>query len=116
MVERDLPFKARTTQTLMEIASHPILSNTQYVAHLPPSWGTLYELTKLEEPVLLRKIEAGEITPKIERKAPLARLGRPWLPAQHAGLLRRADQGVRPEAVLHPSVERHLQPARRSPL
>lgn len=69
MVERDLPFGPRTARMLMAVAEHPIISNRKHVSVLPPSWGTLYELTKLPPPVLEAKIEDGTITPKIERKA-----------------------------------------------
>ncbi len=31
----------------MAIAQHPILSKVAHGQHLPPSWGTLYELTQL---------------------------------------------------------------------
>src|SRR3990172_2357705 len=47
MIEADLPFKARAAQMLMKIAADPRLSKAQHLAHLPPSWGTLYELTKV---------------------------------------------------------------------
>jgi hypothetical protein len=67
MVRTELPFGTRVAQTLMAIARHPVLSNVQFVAHLPASYGTLYELTQLPEAELLRKFEAGEITPKTQR-------------------------------------------------
>jgi hypothetical protein len=35
---------------------------------LPPSWGTLYELTKLDDDTLLALIEDDTINPKLERK------------------------------------------------
>jgi len=47
MVESDLPFGASTAQMLMKIARDPRLTNTDHGQHLPPSWRTLYELTKL---------------------------------------------------------------------
>ena len=34
---------------LMAIAEHPAISNTNHGSYLPPSWGTLYELTKVPE-------------------------------------------------------------------
>jgi hypothetical protein len=45
-----------------------VLSNTAHARLLPPSWMTLYELTKLPEETLRKKIDCGAITPKIERK------------------------------------------------
>jgi hypothetical protein len=47
MIEKDLPFKPRTAQRLMKIARHQLISNATHVSLLPPSWGTLYELTRL---------------------------------------------------------------------
>jgi hypothetical protein len=63
-----LPFGARTAQMLMAIAANPVLSNPNHGSHLPPSWRTLYELTKLDDQVLLAKIEDHSIHPDIERK------------------------------------------------
>jgi hypothetical protein len=47
----ELPFGERRAQRLMEIARHPILSNPTHGSFLPPSWRTLYELSRLDEPV-----------------------------------------------------------------
>lgn len=52
---------------LMTIASHPVLSNAKYVSHLPPSWGTLYDLAGIPESELLTLIEQGQIHPDMER-------------------------------------------------
>jgi hypothetical protein len=68
MVQLKLPFNRITAYRLMTIAGHPILTNVSHVKHLPPSWGTLYELTRLDETVLLARIEDGTINPKMERK------------------------------------------------
>jgi len=81
MTESELPFGARTAERLMAVASNRILSNPTHVSQLPPSWGTLYELTQLDDAVLLEKIEAGEITPKLERKDVITMKYRAALPA-----------------------------------
>ena len=47
----------------MAIANHPVLSNSHRGANLPWSWRTLYELTKLDEPVLRKTLTDGLITP-----------------------------------------------------
>jgi N6-adenosine-specific RNA methylase IME4 len=39
------------------------------VQHLPASWGTLYELTKLDDDQFEARIEDGTINPDMERKA-----------------------------------------------
>lgn len=49
MVESQLPFGARTAQRLMVIARDERLSNATLGSLLPPSWRTLYELTKLDD-------------------------------------------------------------------
>jgi hypothetical protein len=38
------------------------------VSHLPSSWGTLYELTKLPETQFKAKLSDGTINPKMERR------------------------------------------------
>jgi hypothetical protein len=37
-------------------------------AHLPASWGTLYELTKLDDATFEEKIADGTIRPDMERR------------------------------------------------
>jgi N6-adenosine-specific RNA methylase IME4 len=74
MVETDLPFGSRTARMLMAIARHPVLANRKHVSALPPSWGTLYELTKLPKPVLEAALTDGRITPRMERKDVVALL------------------------------------------
>lgn len=68
MVEADLPFSPSTARRLMQIASHGVISNRAHGPVLPPSWRTLYELTKLPQTLLLEKIKDGSITPELERK------------------------------------------------
>jgi hypothetical protein len=68
MIQAELPFNQRTAQRLMAIAQHPVLSNTTHVSHLPSSWGTLYELTKLPESQFKAKLSDGTINPKMERR------------------------------------------------
>jgi len=52
----------------MKIAEHPVLSNTNHGSFLPTSWRTLYELTRIPEPVLERAIADGMVHPAMERK------------------------------------------------
>lgn len=69
MCAEKLPFKPRMVQMLMAIAKDARLSNAQYIAHLPPSWGTLYDLTRLDDAALDARILDGTINPAMERKA-----------------------------------------------
>lgn len=66
--DRLIPFSPNTAQRLMAVASHPQLSNTAHVPHLPPSWGTLYELTKVEPQRLQAAFKDHLITPDMERR------------------------------------------------
>ena len=62
------PFGQRTAEMLMAIADHSILSNPKFVSNLPPSWGTLYEMTRLPEQELETLIENGTINADIRRR------------------------------------------------
>ncbi len=57
-----------TARKLMLIADHPALTNRSHVNALPPSWGTLYELSQLQPEWLERAISSGRITPELERR------------------------------------------------
>jgi N6-adenosine-specific RNA methylase IME4 len=67
MIETSLPFSASTAQRLMAIASDARLSNAAHVQHLPASWGTLYELTKLSDEEFDQAIGKQIIRPDMER-------------------------------------------------
>jgi hypothetical protein len=66
-VSDPVPFGDRSARMLMELATHPVLSNRKFISDLPQSWGTLYELTKLDDQTLIAGIKAGEITPDMTR-------------------------------------------------
>jgi N6-adenosine-specific RNA methylase IME4 len=68
MVETALPFGPRTAQRLMKIAADKRLAKPTHVSLLPPSWGTLYELTKLSDEAFKANIDNGTIRPDMERK------------------------------------------------
>jgi hypothetical protein len=72
MVASDLPFSTRTADRLMAIAKHSALSNETHVSHLPPAWGTLYELSRLPPETIEQKIADGTINPEMERKQAVA--------------------------------------------
>ena len=67
MVENSLPFGRQTAFRLMAIAEHSILSNVTHVQHLPSSWGTVYELTKIPDEPLQQMLGDGTIHPDIRR-------------------------------------------------
>jgi hypothetical protein len=62
-----VPFGDKTAERLMLVASHEVLSNGAHAHHLPQSWGTLYELTKLDDEQIIAGIKAGEIHPEMTR-------------------------------------------------
>jgi N6-adenosine-specific RNA methylase IME4 len=68
MVEDDLPFTKRTAQMLMKIARDPRLKSEPGGSHLPPSWRTLYELTRLGDQEFNRLLEEGVIRPDMQRQ------------------------------------------------
>lgn len=62
-----VPFNARTAQRLMAIAANPELSNATHASFLPPSWTSLYELTKVEPDTLHNALRDRVITPDMKR-------------------------------------------------
>lgn len=66
MIEEDLPFTPSTAQRLKKIAADERLTNAARVQYLPPAWGTLYELTKLDD----RDFDtvAARLTPETTRR------------------------------------------------
>ena len=68
MVESDLPFNRHTAHKLMQIAGDKRLTNVSQGKHLPPSWTTLYELTKLDDATFDQKLRDGFINPDMQRK------------------------------------------------
>jgi Protein of unknown function (DUF3102) len=77
MVETMLNFTPRTAQRLMAIAGHPVLSKATHVSHLPPAWGTLAALARVDEKKLEAAIEKGTVHPGMERKDVAALLPAP---------------------------------------
>jgi N6-adenosine-specific RNA methylase IME4 len=67
MIKTQLPFKEATAQRLMTIAADARLSNPAHVQHLPPHWGTLYELSKLDDVTFEARLSAQKIHPDMTR-------------------------------------------------
>lgn len=68
MITDQLPFNPSTAQRLMIIARDDRLVNPAHAQYLPPSWYTLYELTKLDDDVFAKAVKSGIIKPDMERK------------------------------------------------
>jgi hypothetical protein len=77
VVSKELGWSIRMADMLMAIGRS--FSNWTKLSSLPPSWGTLYELTKFPETELLERIEAGEITSATRRQevGKLKKAGKP---------------------------------------
>lgn len=82
MIETDLPFGPRSARMLMAIAEDKKLANRKHASVLPPSWTTLYELTKVPEDVFEAKLKEGVIRPDMQRDEAM-RLHRPFGNARH---------------------------------
>jgi hypothetical protein len=87
MIERDLTCGERKAQLLMRIARHPVLSDPQHAAHLPPNWTTLDVLASPDFPAerLKRAIETGEVSPGMTRAKAEALLRRALPPPEDHG-------------------------------
>jgi N6-adenosine-specific RNA methylase IME4 len=68
LIEGSLPFGANTAQRLMKIAADPRLLNAAHGQLLPPSWRTLYELTKLDDPTFEARVADGTIRADMARQ------------------------------------------------
>jgi hypothetical protein len=91
MIKAKLPFDASTARRLMIVAEHPVLSNRAHGHVLPPSWRTLYELSKVPHDVLLARIADGTVHPGMERGDVSAILGRPAAKAKKPAHLTAAQ-------------------------
>jgi hypothetical protein len=57
-----------TADRFMRVARHPVLSNSAHVRNLPPSYGTLAELSRLPEADVVAAIDGGYVRPDTTRK------------------------------------------------
>ena len=57
------------------IARNPVLLDPNYQAKLPPSYATLYQISKIEKDALIGAIEGGDITPVTQLKDINAKFG-----------------------------------------
>ncbi|MEK4034039.1 DUF3102 domain-containing protein [Methylocystis sp. IM3] len=98
MIKDELPFGEDTAERLMKVARNPVLSNSDHGRNLPASYQTLYELAKLPDDLLEKKIESGEITPRTERKDVVSMRGE----------APKASASGRSGVVKHPELETQL--------
>jgi hypothetical protein len=67
-VATPLRFSVNTAQRLMAIANHAVLPKAAHGQLLPPSWRTLYDLTKVPDSTLQAALTDGRIHPGMERR------------------------------------------------
>jgi hypothetical protein len=60
----DIPGGGQTNKRLVKIARDERILDAKHVSHLPPNWGTLYELTKPQNEQFKAKIDDDTIRPK----------------------------------------------------
>jgi N6-adenosine-specific RNA methylase IME4 len=68
MVENDLPFGPRSARMLMAIGTDQRLQIGTTGSVLPPSWRTIYEITRLDDVTLKARIADGTISPDMVRQ------------------------------------------------
>ena len=67
-VTRPLGFGHHTANRLMVIAQHALISNIAHGLHLPVSWRTLYDLSKVPDNLILAGIDNKIVRPDMQRK------------------------------------------------
>jgi hypothetical protein len=67
MIRNVLPFQERTAEMLMVVAADRRLRNPKHASLLPPSWYTLYLLTRIDDVAFDEAIASGTIHPDMQR-------------------------------------------------
>jgi hypothetical protein len=67
MIQEDLPFGQDTAQRLMLIAKDTRLRKPAHGRLLPPSWRTLFELSRLPDATLVTALKDGTVNPEMTR-------------------------------------------------
>ena len=73
MIEHELPFGPRTAQCLMAVAADARLRKANHGSLLPPSWRTLYEISKMTDEEFTVAVANGLVRPEVTRTEILAR-------------------------------------------
>jgi len=67
-VKDELPFAPRIAEYLIAIGKHPVISDPKHASVFPARWTTLAALAEVPEADLLKAMESGRVTPKLQRK------------------------------------------------
>ena len=87
-----IKFSEGTARKYRAISAHPVISNRSNWNALPPSWTTLYELTKLPLDVLEARIADGTVTPELEGTAVASLKGEPAGSPKRCGVEKRVAE------------------------
>jgi len=68
LINAHLPFSRRTAERLTRIGVDKRLTSKKHRKVLPPHWGSLYELTQLDDEAFDASVDNGEIFPDMERR------------------------------------------------
>ncbi|MGH7264768.1 MAG: hypothetical protein ACREMB_07910 [Candidatus Rokuibacteriota bacterium] len=119
-VASPIPFTQRTGHRLMTIAKHQILTDRTHASVLPPSWMTLYELTKLPDAVLEKALADRLITPGLQRRevgrirhTVTTRKGAELLHTEPATESAKSFRALRDEALARPDFAGRMESIRR---
>ena len=94
-------FHNRTAERLMAISRDERLLNPTHVSLLPNEWGTLYEITRLDDEAFARRLDDGTINPTMER-SDLKR-------AQKSEKAHEADKSRAQQVLRYRQIQRHLR-------
>ena len=68
LIDSHLPFSRRTAERLIRIGIDKRLTAKKHRKVLPPHWGSLYELTQLDDEAFDESVDKGEIFADMERR------------------------------------------------
>jgi hypothetical protein len=68
LVTTDLKFTTRTVNMLISVSENKVISESRNHGSLPARWRTLYELSRLPAPVVMKAITDGTINRDMERR------------------------------------------------
>jgi len=77
LIKLKLPIDPSVARKLLRIAANSILCAPGHTAKLPPCWTIIYDLSKLDDDVLLVGIADGRVHPGMQRKEARALRGQP---------------------------------------
>lgn len=99
LVNEELPFDKKTAERHIKISLNENVRNGAHAPHLPSSWMTLYELTKLTTEQFDAAVESGAIHPKMKRSDVAAIRGKEPKKKEPSAAVRPSVIGARPSTL-----------------